>query len=117
MRIALHSVLREGRESGYVEVHTTIPSDLAESFARVGIHDWSIWRSGSHLFHLVACDDFVTAMDALDAEPANLRWQAFIGQYVDHFVSTGEGPAGMVLERVWNLEEQRKGPPLDPESC
>ncbi|WP_431278901.1 L-rhamnose mutarotase [Leifsonia poae] len=108
MRVALHSVLREGRESGYVEAHVVIPDDLVESFERVGIHDWSIWRSGADLFHLVDCDDFAVAMDALDTDPANERWQAFIGQYVDHFVTTGDGPAGMILDRVWNLTRQRE---------
>ena len=109
MRVALHSVLREGRESGYVEAHAAIPEDLVESFERVGIHDWSIWRSGRNLFHLVDCDDFGAAMDALDTDPANERWQAFIGRYVDHFVTTGDGPDGMILERVWNLAQQRTG--------
>lgn len=29
--------------------------------------------------------------------PANERWQAFIGPYVDHFVTTGDGPAWQLL--------------------
>jgi L-rhamnose mutarotase len=109
MRVALHSVVREGREAGYEEAHATIPDDLVESFARVGIHDWTIWRSGRDLFHVVDCDDFVAAMDALDTDPANERWQAFIGPYVDHFVTTAAGPAGMVLGKVWQLAAQRGG--------
>ena len=109
MRVALHSVLREGREAGYVQAHLAIPEDLVESFKLVGIHDWSIWRSGLDLFHLVDCDDFAAAMDALATDPANERWQAFISQYVDHFVTTDDTPDGMVLERVWNLAQQRDG--------
>lgn len=109
MRVALHSVLRDGREAAYDEVHATIPDDLVESFRRVGIHDWSIWRSGRDLFHLVDCDDFAAAMDALDTDPGNQRWQAFIGEYVDRFVTTAEGPAGMIVDRVWNLAVQRDG--------
>jgi L-rhamnose mutarotase len=109
MRVALHSVLREGLESGYLEAHATIPPDLAASFERLGIHDWSIWRSGRDLFHLVECDDFAAAMDALDTDPANQRWQAFIGRFVDHFETTGEGPAGMILDSVWTLSKQRNG--------
>jgi L-rhamnose mutarotase len=109
MRVALHSVLREGHESGYLDAHATIPRELAASFERVGIHDWSIWRSGRHLFHLVDCDDFSAAMDALDTDPANQRWQAFIGRFVDHFVTTGDGPEGMILDSVWTLSTQRDG--------
>ena len=110
MRVALHSVVREGREAGYEEAHATIPDDLVESFARVGIHDWTIWRSGRDLFHVVDCDDFVAAMEALDSDPANERWQAFIGPYVDHFVTTAEGHAGMLLGQVWRLSAQRGDP-------
>ncbi len=107
MRVALHSILKPGRESDYERDHATIPDDLAASFARLGIHDWTIWRSGLDLFHLVDCDDFVAAMEALDGDPANERWQAFIGPYVDHFVTTGDGPAGQLLGRVWRLADQR----------
>ncbi|WP_426626046.1 L-rhamnose mutarotase [Leifsonia sp. McL0607] len=108
MRVALHSVLREGHESTYEEAHTAIPADLAASFARLGIHDWSIWRSGRDLFHLVECDDFAAAMRALDDDLANQRWQAFITHHVDHFVTSAEGPEGMVLGEVWRLRTQRE---------
>jgi len=109
MRVALHSVLREGLEQGYLDAHAAIPDDLAESFERLGIHDWSIWRSGRHLFHVVDCDDFAAAMDALDTDPANERWQAHIGGFVDHFETSGDGPAGMTLDSVWTLRDQQNG--------
>ncbi len=105
MRIALHSVLREGAERDYEDAHSRIPDDLAASFARVGIHDWTIWRSGRNLFHLVECDDFAAAMAALDDDPANLRWQTRIGRFVDHFETF---PPGGSLEtpQVWRLSQQ-----------
>lgn len=106
MRVALHSVVQEGREDGYDSTHETIPADLVESFARVGIHDWSIWRSGRDLFHVVDCDDFEAAMTALDEDPANAAWQATIGPFVDHFESTGPGHAGLIVPKVWRLSEQ-----------
>ncbi|MFF1571663.1 L-rhamnose mutarotase [Leifsonia sp. NPDC058292] len=109
MRVALHSVLREGHETGYLDAHAAVPDDLVASFERLGIHDWSIWRSGRDLFHLVECDDFVAAMDALDTDPANERWQAFIGPFVDHFVTSADGHAGMPLDSVWTLQSQRRG--------
>ena len=36
MRIALHSVLREGHEAAYDEAHAAIPAELAASFERLG---------------------------------------------------------------------------------
>lgn len=106
MQVALHSILREGCESGYMDAHARIPEDLVRSFGRVGIHDWAIWRSGRDLFHLVDCDDFTAAMDALATDPANVRWQAFISRYVDHFVAD-QGTEAIILRQVWALSGQR----------
>ncbi|WP_348789979.1 L-rhamnose mutarotase [Leifsonia sp. NPDC080035] len=107
MRVALHSVLREGHELAYEEAHVVIPDDLVAAFARVGIHDWTIWRSGRDLFHLVECDDFAAAMRALADDPADQRWQAFIGRHVDHFEGADDGEEGRILGRVWDLAGQR----------
>lgn len=107
MIIALHSVLRRGAEAEYEARHRRIPDDLAATFARIGIHDWSIWRSGVDLFHLVDCDDWIAANEALTTDPANAAWQADIGRFVDHFVQvSGPGPAGQVLPHVYSLREQ-----------
>ena len=106
MIVALHSEIREGAVDAYRDAHVTIPDDLAATFARIGITDWSIWRSGRRLFHLVECDDWDAATTALATDPANAAWQATIGQYVVTF----RGPVGVVgvaaLEPVWQLREQ-----------
>lgn len=107
MIIALHSVLRAGAEHDYDTHHARLPDDLVITFARIGIHDWSIWRSGRDLFHLVDCDDWPAANQALTDDPANLAWQADIGRFVDHFVQvSGPGPVGQVLPHVYSLREQ-----------
>jgi L-rhamnose mutarotase len=109
MRVALHSVLREGAEAGYEAAHATIPEDLVESFDRLGIHDWVIWRSGRNLFQLVDCDDFGAAMRSLQSDPANQRWTEFISAYVDHFELPGHPPDEMAMPEVWQLARQRAG--------
>lgn len=95
MRIALHSVLRAGAEADYDREHRTIPADLAATFARIGIHEWTIWRTGRDLFHLVECDDYDAALRALADDPANTRWQAHIGR----FLESDPEP----ISRVWTL--------------
>ncbi|SDH10985.1 L-rhamnose mutarotase [Leifsonia sp. 98AMF] len=107
MRVALHSIIRDGHETAYDVAHAAIPDDLVASFERLGIHDWQIWRSGRDLFHVVDCDDFAAAMRALDDDPANQRWQESINQHVDHFAMSGPGAEGMVLPQVWSLAAQR----------
>jgi L-rhamnose mutarotase len=99
MKVALHSILRPGHEEAYARDHRVIPDDLLESFSRVGIHDWTIWRSGLDLFHLVDCDDFRAAMTALDDDQANRRWQTLIGVHVERFVDDPE--------QLWSLSTQR----------
>lgn len=100
---ALHSVLKAGREEDYDVVHARIPQDLVEAHRNAGIRDWCIWRSGRDLFHLVDCDDLPAAFATLDDDPANERWQAFIGEYVDHL----EQPRGEpMLPLVWRMRDQ-----------
>lgn len=108
MLVALHSVLKAGAAAGYEEAHQTIPDDLAASFEHLGIHNWTIWRSGQDLFHLVDCDDFVAAMNALRDDPANQRWQRFIGPFIERFETTAEGPTDMMVPLVYSLERQRR---------
>jgi L-rhamnose mutarotase len=107
MIVALHSVLREGAEADYELDHQRIPADLEASFARLGIYEWSIWRSGRNLFHLVDCEDWLGAMKALEDDPANLAWQAHIGRHVDYFIGEEDGAAGQVLPLVYSLQAQR----------
>lgn len=102
--VALHSVLHAGCEAAYDAAHVRIPDDLMEAHRRAGIDDWRIWRSGRNLFHLVTCDDFDAAMRAIEHDAANERWQAFIGEYVDHFERNSRG--GIELTPVWSMSGQ-----------
>lgn len=107
MRVALHSTIREGAIDEYRAHHARIPDELRALFERVGIHDWVIWRSGDRLFHLVDCDDFEAAMAAIDADPANDRWQADIGRFVDRFFGADGTASFSPLDEVWSLDGQR----------
>ena len=100
---ALHSVLKPGREQDYDIVHERIPDELVDAHRRAGIRDWWIWRSGRNVFHLVECDNLEAAFGQLGCDPANERWQAFIGEYVDHL----EAPTGRpMLPLVWRMGDQ-----------
>lgn len=108
MRVALHSQIVPGRVDGYVAAHERIPDDLVAAFARLGIHDWTIWRSGHRLFHLVDCDDWDSALASLAEEPADLAWQQTIGPFVELFRDADGAEAIAPLARVWSLADQRK---------
>ena len=74
MRIALHSTLRAGAADAYLAEHARVPDEVRALFDRAGIRDWTIWRSGDRLFHLVECDDFDEAMRVIRADEADRRW-------------------------------------------
>lgn len=107
MRIALHSTLRNEAVDGYLREHARVPDELRALFDRAGIHDWTIWRSGERLFHLVECDDFASAMRVIRADDADRRWQEHIGVFVDEFYGPDGEIAYAPLGQVWRLEEQR----------
>ncbi|MFV2173202.1 L-rhamnose mutarotase [Actinomadura sp. LOL_016] len=105
MKVALHSVLREGREDDYEREHAAVPDDLLAALRRAGIRDWTIWRSGRHLFHLVDADDLAAALDVLAGDPADRAWQEHMAAFVDRF-EPGEGGRTNALPAVWDLREQ-----------
>lgn len=111
MRVALHSRLHEGMEAAYEQAHRVVPDDVLAAMRRVGIWDWTIWRSGPDLFHLVECEDFDRAMRELADDPADQRWQARMGAFVARFVENPDGPAGRGLRDVWNMRRQLGEPP------
>jgi L-rhamnose mutarotase len=107
MKIALHATLRPGAVGDYLREHVRVPDELRALFDRAGIQDWTIWRSGDRLFHLVECDDFEGAMRVIRADDADRRWQEHIGVYVDDFFGPDGETGYLPLAQVWRLEEQR----------
>lgn len=106
MRVALHSEVTPGRLADYLDRHRRVPDDLVELFGRAGITDWTIWRSGERLFHLVECEDFEQAMAVVKADPADARWQGDIGRFVAGFLGPDAEPGYAPLGQVWRLSEQ-----------
>lgn len=107
MIVVLHSDIVDGAVPEYLQAHFRVPDDLAAAFVAVNIRNWTIWRSGRRLFHLVECDDFDKAMSKLHDDPANRKWQKIIGPLVDIF-RDGDGNEGsMPLPIVWSLAVQK----------
>mgnify|MGYP002737910538 FL=1 len=107
MRLALHSEIRDGAIDDYRSHHVRIPDALAARFTELGIHDWTIWRSGHRQFHLVDCDDWDAVLEVLRDDPVDAAWQADIGRFVEVFRDADGEPSGTVpLEQVWRLTTQ-----------
>lgn len=108
-RLALHSRLLPGTEEAYETEHATVWPELITVMTRAGIKDWTIWRSGRDLFHLVECDDFEAAVAQLADDPVDQRWQVHMSRFVEGFAENPDGLAGLALRHVWTMSEQVRG--------
>ncbi|MFL6073885.1 MAG: L-rhamnose mutarotase [Mycobacteriales bacterium] len=103
MRVALHTRLRPGTEAEYEQAHREVPPELVKAIREAGAHEWTIWRSGLDLFHLIDCDDYPTLLAQLADLPVNIAWQARMANYLDipHDYSTDGSDKG--LPTIWTL--------------
>jgi L-rhamnose mutarotase len=110
MRVALHTKLQSGAEDAYDEAHRHVPPELVTAIRAAGAREWTIWRSGLDLFHVLECDDYAALLAALAPLPVNIAWQARMAtmQEVVHDYSDAGAAAGLPV--VWHLPPE---PPVD----
>lgn len=103
MRVALHTRIKPGRESEYEQAHREVPPELVEAIKKGGAHEWTIWRSGLELFHVIDCDDYEALLASLADLPVNIAWQARMDELLEvaHDYSADGGDKG--LPAVWQL--------------
>lgn len=102
--VALHTILKPGREAEYDALHRTIPADVAEALRQHGVSEWRIWRDGQHVFHLVDVADYQAMRDGLRDHPANLAWQAAVGPLFEVPDSYAGDDSGIGF--LWSLADQ-----------
>jgi L-rhamnose mutarotase len=103
MRIALHTTVRADRIADYERAHTAVPAELIAAIRTAGAEHWTIWRSGTDLFHVIDCTDYAALLAALAEHPANIAWQRQMADLlaISHDYS-GDGSAA-ALPVVWQL--------------
>ncbi|MEY9838658.1 L-rhamnose mutarotase [Streptomyces sp. 846.5] len=103
MRVALHTRVRADRIEAYEQAHREVPAELTAAIRAAGASSWTIWRSGTDLFHLLDCADYPALLAALEQLPVNIAWQARMAELLDvaHDYSADGGSA--VLPVVWQL--------------
>lgn len=75
--------------------------ELVAAIRAAGAHDWTIWRDGLDLFHVIDCDDYAAMLAALENLPVNVAWQARMAGYLD--VIHDYSDADQSLPEVWHL--------------
>ncbi|MFD0025253.1 L-rhamnose mutarotase [Streptomyces sp. NPDC058382] len=103
MRIALHTQVRADRIAPYEAAHREVPAELTRAIRAAGATSWTIWRSGTHLFHVIECEDYARLLRELEELPVNVAWQARMDELLDvtHDYSPDGTEAGLPV--VWEL--------------
>lgn len=103
MRVALHTKVRPDRIAEYESAHLDVPKELTAAIRAAGATSWTIWRSGTDLFHVLECDDYARLLAELDQLPVNVAWQARMAQLLNvvHDYSSQGADAGLPV--VWEL--------------
>ncbi|MFD9483498.1 L-rhamnose mutarotase [Streptomyces sp. NPDC059991] len=103
MRVALHTRVRGDRIEEYEAAHREVPAELTAAIRAAGVTEWTIWRSGTELFHLIECADYGRLLAELERLPVNIAWQARMAELLDvvHDYSGAGADAGLPV--VWEL--------------
>jgi len=103
MRVALHTRVRGDRIDEYERAHAAVPAELTDAIRAAGVTGWTIWRSGTDLFHVIDCADYAAMLAALHDNPVNAAWQARMAGLLDtpHDYSAAGGDAALPV--VWQL--------------
>jgi L-rhamnose mutarotase len=103
MRIALHTKVRADRVEEYEAAHREVPEELTAAIRAAGASAWTIWRSGTDLFHVLEVEDYPAMIAALEKLPVNIAWQARMTELLDVVHDYSADGADASLPVVWEL--------------
>jgi L-rhamnose mutarotase len=103
MRVALHTKVRADRIDAYESAHREVPPELTTAIRAAGVTSWTIWRSGTDLFHLLDCADYGHLLAELEKLPVNVAWQARMADLLDVAHDYSADGAEASLPVVWEL--------------
>ncbi len=101
MRVALHTRIKPGAEEAYDAAHREVPDELTAAIRSAGATEWTIWRSGPDVFHVIECEDYARLLASLEALPINVAWQARMAELLDVVHDYAAADAGLPV--VWRL--------------
>ncbi|MCX4903348.1 L-rhamnose mutarotase [Streptomyces sp. NBC_00878] len=103
MRVALHTKVRADRVTAYETAHREVPKDLTDAIRAAGATSWTIWRSGTDLFHVLECEDYPRLLLELEKVPINIAWQARMADLLDVVHDYSSEGSEAELPVVWEL--------------
>ncbi|MFE6060694.1 L-rhamnose mutarotase [Streptomyces sp. NPDC056431] len=103
MKVALHTKVRADRIEEYDAAHRQVPEELAAAIRAAGVSEWTIWRSGTDLFHVLEVQDYQAMIAALEKLPVNIAWQARMAELLDVVHDYSAQGTDASLPVVWEL--------------
>jgi len=103
VRIALHTRVRADCIDEYEAAHRAVPPELTDAIRAGGATAWTIWRSGTDLFHVIDCEDYAALLAYLSVQPVNAAWQRRMAGLLDVTHDYSAGGADAALPVVWEL--------------
>ncbi|MDX3522727.1 L-rhamnose mutarotase [Streptomyces scabiei] len=103
MRVALHTKVRADRVQEYEAAHREVPEELTTAIRAAGVSEWTIWRSGTDLFHVLEVEDYAAMIAELERLPVNIVWQARMADLLDVVHDYSAEGSGAGLPVVWEL--------------
>ncbi|GGO92505.1 L-rhamnose mutarotase [Wenjunlia tyrosinilytica] len=103
MRVALHTRVRADGIEEYEAAHREVPQELTDAIRAAGATSWTIWRSGTDLFHVIDCEDYSRLIGELEGLPVNAAWQARMAELLEVSHDYSRDGTGACLPVVWQL--------------
>jgi L-rhamnose mutarotase len=103
VRIALHTRVRADRVEEYEQAHAAVPAELTDAIRAAGVASWTIWRSGTDLFHVIDCADYAAMLARLETNAANIAWQARMAELLAAAHDYSADGAAAAMPVVWQL--------------
>lgn len=100
-RLSFKLTIRPGSQEEYRSRHKKVYPELLQAFREVGIHTYSIYMHGTTLYAYMEVRDFESAMEQLDAHPANIKWQEMMS---DILIPNEKGEIMESLPEVFHFE-------------
>jgi L-rhamnose mutarotase len=88
----------------YEREHRRVWPELLAKLKQVGVSDYSIFRRGQELVLSLTVDDLDKALDELDRDPVNQRWQAFMSRLFEPVPDLQPGERFAMMKEVFRLE-------------
>ncbi|MGR4880345.1 L-rhamnose mutarotase [Streptomyces sp. LARHCF249] len=103
MKVALHTKVRADRIEEYDAAHRQVPEELTAAIRAAGVGEWTIWRSGTDLFHVLEVQDYQAMIAELEKLPVNITWQARMAELLDVVHDYSAQGSDASLPVVWEL--------------